>query len=198
MNKHVILIFLLVCIYTLAFGQDQKYLVGGALGTSFENEKTIDSDVIDSKQTNFAITGLFGYFITNRFVLGTELTFEITKTNNKGVNPSETKSLDYVFSPFLRYYFNQAFIQAQGNFGKSDYSHNGDLYFLNDYYDINVENIHNIFGWGAGIGYDFNITNKLLLEPIIKYNSNKHTDKVDDFDLKRNGLSLHVGLVFKL
>ena len=198
MKKTVVLTILLACIGIQTFGQDQKFLVGGSLGTNFDKEETINNDLIDSKRTNLAISGLFGYFLTSRFVIGTELTYEKTKTNQNGVSSSETKSLDYVFSPFLRYYFNQAFIQAQGNFGKSDYNYNADLYIIDNNYNVDVENVYNILGWCVGIGYDFSLTNRLLLEPIIKYNSNKHTDKINDLDLKRNGLTLHVGFVFKL
>ncbi|WP_430817143.1 autotransporter domain-containing protein [Carboxylicivirga sp. RSCT41] len=198
MTKQLSLTILLTLIHLVVAGQDYKFLLGGTLGTSIDNEEAIESDIIDSKQSNFNFSGLFGYYLTNRIILGTEISHEITKTNKKGVNPSETKSLDYIVSPFLRYYFNQAFVQAQGNVGKSKYTHNGDLYFLDDYYDMDIENNHNIFGWGIGIGYDFKLSTRLLLEPIVKYNSNKHTDKVSDFDLKRNGLSLHIGLAFKL
>ncbi|MCU4174838.1 outer membrane beta-barrel protein [Carboxylicivirga sp. N1Y90] len=177
-------------------GQDYKFLTGGSLGMSFDREKSIDSELTDTKNSNISVSGLLGYYLTKDIVIGAELTYDMDKTNYKGA--THLKNIDYIFSPLLRFYFNQAFIQAQGNFGKSDHWYQTEIILGDPAFKAEFNDLHKVVGWGLGIGYDISLTNRLFLEPLVKYKSNKYIDNESEDDLKKSGLTFHVGLVFSL
>jgi hypothetical protein len=191
----------LACAIGNVFSQDNRFITGGSLGFSFTSSKSKESDqsVLNNHVTDFSGNPFFGYFINEHLVLGAGLEFVVDKV--KYVDPvlyDYDKSTDFMFVPFMRYYFDGSlFMLAEFQVGKSVIKFSGD----NDMFSGTVKYNFRTLGAGVGFGYDIRLSDHVCLEPVVLYNfkSKKQTDAEEgaDMSVKQQLIFLKLGLVYR-
>lgn len=180
--------------------QDNRFQIGGTLGTSFNNTKSDQTSFMDSKSYNFSSSVMFGYYLSKNFVLGTKLSSSIdySHSDNNSIN-TKTTSNNWFVSPFIKYYLNDVFFYSQLSIGKSFYKYDGKIIdaITGDYYDYKNENKFLIYGGSIGMGYRINLSGRTSFEPEISYNYFKFSGmEEDDIDYKTGGLHFTIGMIY--
>ncbi len=175
MTKHRIFPFM-IAFLTVVFLQAQvlergNFLVGSTVGFSAADSKIsrtlngVDQDESGPSSLQLGISPNVGYFLTDAFVLGIGLDYTFSRLSEP--NEDRTDDSDFLFGPFMRYYFplenNMAFfVEADFGFGNSS----DDLIVGGGQQKLNT----NIFAIGAGPGFTIYSDNAIGIEALFKYN----------------------------
>lgn len=101
MKKTILItIILLFSFNTYSQIVKKKWMLGGDLAFSYSESKSESS--VDSKSFNVNISPNIGYFIWDKFALGTKLNYSGNRYKSNSGNSTFDRLL---ISPFMRYYF---------------------------------------------------------------------------------------------
>ena len=148
-----------------------NFVIGSTLGfstaSSNVNQSTngVDNDVDGPSSLQISLAPNVGYFLMDNFTLGIgmDYTFSRLKENNAGRKDDS----DFLFGPFLRYYYPvdegmAFFFLVDFGFGNSS-----DEQLINE----NVQRVSsNIFALGIGPGFTIYSSKSIGIESILKYN----------------------------
>jgi hypothetical protein len=159
----VLMILLSISYSSELFSQDmslrKSFLIGGEIGISFSNRKTVLSDrtfIINTLK--LPIGPSIGYFITNNIAVGAKINY---KSEFETYVEDNIKSANHyiMLCPFARYYTKAfIFIEFSPGFGISKYTdaapdRNKILYYNNS----------------LGLGYALFLNRNISIEPIMTY-----------------------------
>lgn len=191
------LIFYALTVISLK-AQNDKFLVGGVIGTSFANDKYESNTSSKNTDFDFSTSIVFGHFLIENLVIGSELTFNTGVSKSERNLNSKTITTDWILSPFVRYYLSELFFQLQFNAGKSTYENSGSIYFDNVLEEFYSKSNHTIIGGSLGIGYNIKLSDKIFIEPQIRYSVNRYKNKYNDrSDYTKSGLKFYGGLIYR-
>ena len=183
------------------FAQDSKFLFGGSIGFGYSSDKSNETSSFfgDSKTINISTSPMFGYSITDNFVIGIALENNLNNTTYDGQTYDYMKQSDYLLSPFVRYYINSPlFIHGQGNFGGSKQETKGDIYIEGiGQQSLDSKSKSSVVGFGLGVGYDIELSDNVKLEPLVKYIFNNYKYKEGGVDYKNSNIIFNLGLIYR-
>ena len=151
---------LLICLYTEMFSQKNDFQRKGFLGGDFILSCSNNAARPFEKRNNksFVFTPKYGYFISDSYLIGSEITLGFYSTT---FSVSEKV---IILSPLIRYYLSfNLFLEFNTGigYGKYQVSQNG-------YADINKnKNKYFVTQLGGGIGYSIFFKKRLSLEPLL-------------------------------
>ena len=208
-NLVTVVILLFVSILNANAQDNSKILLGGSLGIDLSNysgdNNSFRGDI--DKTFQLSTSPFIGYFISKNFLSG--IAFENNILNvyyeSDDIYLSSIKQSEFLFNPFLRYYFNvPLFIQSQFNIGRTKQTLNFNPDYLGPDPNDPIIQISTLksknftIGFSFGIGYDIDLYKKIKLEPLIKYVRNKYSDKENETSFKTSSLLLNLGFVYRL
>lgn len=140
---------------------------------------------------NLLIAPRRGYFLSDRFVLGTGLQIGLSLISSQ---PSfSNTSLSYGVSPFARYYFNDA---AFAWFGELEARYDGSSLFNSFNADMNfTQHTGSLTLWG---GANYFLSSNVALEGRLGYSRATTTTNLNDDFIPLSNLAVSVGLQFFL
>ena len=201
--KRILLVQSFIFLALLSNSQESKFYVGGSVGARFSSQWMGSgfSNFSDSpiKNSSVSASPLFGYQFGEKNMIGFSMETTYTKTSYKPSFSlatsfiSEQKS--YVFSPFYRNYLNPSlFTQVQINVGWSkSFSTNTSWEGSSSYTQK-----FSILGLGIGVGYDIELGERILLEPLVRYNINRHNNTTQgEVDLLVSDVFFYLGLIYR-
>lgn len=100
MKKIFSILLLLISLSLNAQITKNNWLVGG--GISFSYSKSKPEAAVDSKAFHMSLSPNLGYFIWNKFALGSRLDFDMSRYKSDNGSSSFDRLL---VTPFIRYYF---------------------------------------------------------------------------------------------
>ena len=148
-----------------------NFVIGSTIGFSAADSKIsktlngVDQDESGPSSLQFSISPNVGYFLTDAFALGIGMDFTFSRLEEP--NEDKTDDTDFLFGPFMRYYFpmdnNMAFfLEADFGFGSSS----DDLITAGGSQNLDT----NLFAIGAGPGFTIYSDNAIGIEALFKYN----------------------------
>ncbi|NOY38567.1 MAG: porin family protein [Chlorobi bacterium] len=169
---------------------------GIALRTSFINTSADSQNSVKEKTTFLNFTPRVGYFISNRLVIGLDLTLWTSKQSYSSGDYKSIMTLT-AYGPFVRFYFSGEkkvvpFLEAKGSVGswKTKSSFGANTY----------RGKNSIISWSGGAGLAFYISDKISIDILAGYESliSKEKDSQDSSSSHNNTLGLAFGftLVF--
>lgn len=190
LKLYIAVLSVFVC--TNIFAQKQtKFITGGNAGVNFnfnENHKIL----------SMSCSPIFGYKITNKIIIGTEIYYSATFSFNKG--SVKNLNTDISVNPFVQLYFTKnLFLRPNVGFGFS--KHSSISFYTND---IDSENIwhYKTTTYGLGIGYDIYLTEDFSITPIVGYQftdleNTKWPKGYKRGYKKQDAIELRVGFVYR-
>ncbi|MCD4696335.1 MAG: outer membrane beta-barrel protein [Bacteroidales bacterium] len=133
------------------------------------------------KMTSINLLPKFGYFVTNNFALGIDLSFFYSKTKSSESNYEYSQTM-FGAGPFVRYYVKtekaKPFVEVNGSFGS-----------ITDKWkpeDGNTETDKaSIMSFGGGIGMAAPVSDRVTFDVMVGYTSLTYKDKDDNDDNDR-------------
>ena len=186
--------------------ENNKMLIGGTFGFNFSNYSESNNFLTGGidKTVSFSTSPLVGYSITENFMAGLALEYNTNSVYYSSNNYLKNiKQIDFLINPFVRAYFKQSFfIQGQFNIGnsKQNLNFNKDIAAgdPNDPLPVSdLESKYFTIGYGIGVGYDISLSQKIKLEPLIRYVNNKYNEKGTDSSYKTSDIILNLGFIFR-
>ncbi|MGC9342628.1 MAG: hypothetical protein ACP5E3_08015 [Bacteroidales bacterium] len=194
MKKVIILIIAFIIFANYAYNQDQKtftankFMVGGVVNVdagkvdNIENGNSYRIDYEGKLSSDIRL----GFLIFDNIAAGISRDFSFYRHK---LQDGSTTNIDMLlFEPFIRFYAPFGMF-IDGSLGYGFYKSNFDGVAIDD--EIKK-------AWSLGIGYDYFITEHIALESVISYDVIKNSDRSDVFTVKKNGLSLNIGVVLYL
>jgi hypothetical protein len=208
MKKALMTGVLLLAIFAVqAQNKKGNWLAGVSIGsggyTSSENEYSYSNSPIlytgDSKYFSIGISPEFGYYFTDRLVVGASIGLSYNNSESNSANSatvvtssSESNSFYFSAGPFARLYVgkmnNKGMPYVQLNTGLAFYpSDNGEAYNSTDTYHYTYKT-KNYFTWNAGprIGYEHFFNESVGLHYYIGYSYSKSKYRYD-YDFTQGG-----------
>jgi hypothetical protein len=200
MKTKLILNYLLILLTTTTYSQEssERYIFGGSLGFNYSSSKSNNTSINpDSKSINLTSSIMAGYFINNNIGLGIAIEYYIKNTNYKDNSIEYSKESNSLFSPFLRYYLkSNLFFHSQVNIGYANSEAKINIFPPTPTIMITSSNF--IYGYGVGIGYDIKLHDRIYLEPLLKFISNRLDNKEKENYLINNYIYFNLGVVIRL
>lgn len=197
MKKHQFVLALFAFMMATQASVSQTMVAQGSLlgngSFSFQAFKSKGSgpSAIDENQTSMSFSPWAGYFIIDNLGLGGSLNVS-SATDKYDTGSGEYKnSLNSVtFGPVIRFYFAEGpFVQGYLGVGSGTSKSSGD--------GFSQEFKSNITEFQTGLGYSVRISDTILLDPFIGYNSTAVVNK-DDKDDKDKITGIFFSLGFSL
>lgn len=143
-------------------------------GSTFEEDET---------SAGFSVWG--GYFVIPN--LGVGVAIDETFSSSEDDSDNGLKGSSFTFGPLVRYYFAKGFY-GQGYFGfggsKSQITSGGtDL----------PEQKYKTTAWNLGVGYSVRLSDRVLLDPMIRYGASKDKDDDSNYTQTDTGFMISVG-----
>lgn len=175
----------LLCSSTLGFSQFTKgqILTGGNFSVNFRPRVTmIGGTVIETtKSKSINLNPQLGYFFMDNFAAGSGLS--LGSFSSKSANVKVTTNSIY-FSPFVRYYYGNAYAQASAQFGAVKSKTESTI--------ATTTTNSNRSGWSIVFGYAYLLNKYVSLEPQIGYSRpNEDQGGSTDFFI-RAGLQIYL------
>jgi Outer membrane protein beta-barrel domain len=193
---------------SLSFAQPQagRFMVGGAAlagynssvqDITFFNGQPGQSSRTVSLNTwffNASLAPNIGYFLSQNFVVGTQLTLGYGSSSRQNFNPDgSVNTLDPLLtfsaglSPFARYFFpdigSKVYPFAEASVG---------LRYVNTFF-AGVTSWQIQYGGSVGVGIAFFVNPNVSIEPILRYNLNLLRAGVIPGNIRTNALNFGVG-----
>ncbi len=149
------------------------------------------------KTSSINLLPKFGYFVTDNFVFGVDVSLMTSTTKNGG---SDSKSITTMFAggPFVRYYFPaekaMPFFEVNGSFGGMNNKYDPEQGETTTYKS-------SIMIYGGGVGIAAPVSDKITFDVLIGYNSFTMKDKEDNEDNYRdviNTIGVKLGFIIFL
>jgi outer membrane autotransporter protein len=190
--KKIIISFFLLAIVKSGFSQFEQgnILLSGQSSFGFSSEKTKFDGNDVSKQTTFSLTPAVGYFFVDNLAAGLLLDVSSSKAESE-TSDAESKNSTFSVGPFVRYYLQQKiFFQADLGFGssKSEFSSGGST----------SDSDYSVFSFGLGAGYAAMISDRVAIEPMLRWGSLSEKADGADEPLITSGISIGVGVAVYL
>jgi outer membrane protein len=139
-----------------------KLFIGGHLSASTNVSKTKSGSTTEKNGTTnyLSIMPMAGYFLSEKIAVGASLGVGATIYKNPNASPDKVSTVNFVFSPFARYYLISGtgglFVEASVSTG---------IGTSKSYYDTVTDTENNLdFSFGVAPGAYYYITPKLALE----------------------------------
>ncbi len=190
--KKIIITVLLLAIVKIGFSQFEQgnILLSGQSSFGFSSEKSKFDGNDVSKQTSFSLTPAAGYFVVDNLAVGLLLNVSSSKTESE-TSDAESKNSTFTVGPFVRYYLQQKiFFQGDLGFGstKSEFTSGGS----------SSDSDYSVFSFGIGAGYAAMISDRVAIEPMLRWGSLSEKADGADEPLITSGISLGVGVTVYL
>ena len=184
--------------------QETKFITGGTLGfRSTRHDPKIYSFSSDVGYSSalLSTSPFFGYSFGGKQIAGLALDYQLNYTNLRGNGYDKSIRHDFLFSPFLRYYFKSYFFtQLQLNFGKSVEKIDGvSFYYIGSpgFQTDNAKYKYKVFGYGFGAGFTIGLGDNVSFEPLIRYVINNYSGNVRNTDYKDSGFIINTGFIYR-
>jgi opacity protein-like surface antigen len=178
--------------------QHNKFLVSGSIGFSITDTYHVRRFDSYGKTTLLVTNGsvTFGYFVSEYFMIGASISHQYSSSKYSSQYYSNSSTSTNTISPLFRKYFNSnLFGQVQVNLGV----HTINYAQVPDSEYTTIDSAHKtIFGLGAGIGYSFDLSKNISIEPKVLYQINWHNSRLSSIpdELKLMVFS-EIGLVYR-
>jgi hypothetical protein len=194
MKKLFIPLSILVSLFCFRSAHSQTFISkgtvtgGGSVTFSTGKYKYDFGSTYDVTQTSFSLAPNAQYYLADNFGLGARLGVHINSSNNKEFD-TKSSSTQLTIGPVARYYFGEGpFVQLYFGIGTESGSFESG--------GSSGDSSEGIFEYDLGVGYSIRISDTILLDPMVGYNGNKHTDKDSDGSLAWGGI--YIGASFTL
>lgn len=167
---------------------DAQTNLSGSFLTSkmeYKGDNMLDDDI---KNTTVNLAPSVGYFFTDNFAAGLNLSITI---NNTSMGNSESNNTTVSVGPFVRYYFGTSNVRPFLD-GELGYATNKEK---NDDDELKFSGI----GYGLGLGLAFLINEKIALNASVRYiGTSLSNSEESDLKLKSSGVAIGLGFSIHL